>query len=437
MTPLTVLQPEWRRLELLGLCLNETRRGHPVGESLQAQLQAAQAEVEHGRAHSPWRELAGAGLGSLDQDILVCTTAPEAMPRLGWTFQELQPGLGSPYPTPALIRELLFLEEAETPAFHARFQHDAPLRRAGLIEPGGEDLYQPLRPTPRTRFLLLGWPPPPLAVPPGTLELPVRAAWEELVLPDVCLQGLWEFMLWITQRCTLEEIWGVRPGGGPIALFAGPSGTGKSFAAEVLAGALGFRLLRVDLGLLVSKYVGETEKNLNAVFDAVAGESVVLLFDEADSLFGRRGEIKDARDRYANMEVSHLLSRIEHHVGPCILTTNLRQSLDPAFTRRFHVVVEFPRPDTAERARLWHQSLPPRAPLDPAVDTVLLAEAVPLTGAQIHNAALRAALFAAAANQSINLRHLARAVWTELGKDGRERSPESIGNLAAHLEENR
>jgi SpoVK/Ycf46/Vps4 family AAA+-type ATPase len=221
--------------------------------------------------------------------------------------------------------------------------------------------------------------------------------------------------------------------GGPVALFAGPSGTGKTLAAEVIANTLGRRLYRVDLGMLVSKYIGETEKNLNALFDATDGEDVVLLFDEADSLFGRRSEVRDARDRYANMEVSHLLSRIERHRGPCILTTNLRQHLDPAFARRFQAVIEFPRPDQTSRATLWRRGFPPLAPLAAEVDAELLGGALELTGAQIRNSALHAAFLAAAHQTDISLAHIAAAVFGELLKDGREVPRSSLGPLAAHL----
>jgi SpoVK/Ycf46/Vps4 family AAA+-type ATPase len=181
--------------------------------------------------------------------------------------------------------------------------------------------------------------------------------------------------------------------------------------------------------------VGETEKNLNGLLDAVTDQPVVLLFDEADSLFGRRADVKDARDRYANMEISHLLTRIEQHRGPCLLTTNLRQHLDAAFLRRFHVVVDFPRPDAAARVALWALHLPPRAPRTDEVDPERLAQAVVLSGAQIRNAALRAAYLASAAEAPLGLPHLARAIWMELAKDGRELNPAMLGSLAEFLSE--
>jgi len=159
----------------------------------------------------------------------------------------------------------------------------------------------------------------------------------------------------------------------------------------------------------------------------------VLQFDEADALFSKRGEVKEARDRYANMEVSHLLTRIEAHDGPCILTTNLRKQLDSAFTRRFQMVVEFPRPDALSRAELWRRLLPPRAPLDAAVDPVFLGNAVALTGGGIRNAALHAAYLAAGQGGPIGLPHIAHALWRELAKEGREIAVQDLGLLAAHL----
>jgi hypothetical protein len=429
------LLPEWQRLDLLGHCLGAARRGAMVADELKARLREVQREVNAGRAQSPWRDIArSCDLNSLDQDILACVTAPDAEPRLGWVFQDLQPGVSSAYPTPALIRELLFLGPVEAGGFQARLGEGAPLRRHGLIDSAPQDPYQPLHPTARARAQLLGWPADGPATLPGALEVPVLAGWDDLVLPPACLRSLHEFLLWITCRDQVEREWGARPAGGPVALFSGPSGTGKTFAAEVMAKAIGWRLFRVDLGLLVSKYVGETEKNLNALFDAAANQPLLLLFDEADSLFGRRGEVKDARDRYANMEVSHLLTRIERYRGPCVLTTNLRQHLDPAFTRRFQAVVEFPRPDVPARALLWRKHLPPRAPLAPEVDVELLGRAVALTGGQIRNAALQAALLAAGEGGPITLAHVARGVWIELAKDGRELTPATLGPLAAHLQ---
>jgi SpoVK/Ycf46/Vps4 family AAA+-type ATPase len=159
----------------------------------------------------------------------------------------------------------------------------------------------------------------------------------------------------------------------------------------------------------------------------------VLQFDEAEGMFGRRGEIRDARDRYANLEVSHLLARVEAHEGPCILTTNLRDNLDSAFLRRFQSVISFPRPDAAARAELWDRLLPPRAPREPDLDVDMIASAVALTGGAIHNAALYAAMLASEEARAIGLEHVAVAVWRETAKDGPRVVPTSLGALAAFL----
>jgi SpoVK/Ycf46/Vps4 family AAA+-type ATPase len=162
-----------------------------------------------------------------------------------------------------------------------------------------------------------------------------------------------------------------------------------------------------------------------------------LLFDEADALFGKRGQITDARDRYANMEVSHLLARLETHVGPCVLTTNLRRNLDAAFPRRFQIAVEFSRPGEPERTRLWERLLPPRAPRDAAVDPSFLGRALNLTGGAIRNAALHAAYLAAGAGRPIDLPTVALAVWRELCKSEEEPTRAALGALAPYLEEER
>jgi SpoVK/Ycf46/Vps4 family AAA+-type ATPase len=301
-----------------------------------------------------------------------------------------------------------------------------------LIERDDEGLYTPLRASAAITARLLDRPYG-APTPPGAVAVHVRAGWDELVLPPDRITALREFLAWVHQLPTIVTQWRARDHGGPVALFAGPSGTGKTFAAAVLATELGWPLYRVDLGLLVSKYIGETEKNLNRLFDAVDGEPAVLQFDEADSLFGRRGEVRDARDRYANLEVSHLLARIEHHHGPCVLTTNLRRHLDPAFARRFQVVLDFPRPDAPARARLWRLQLPPQAPLDAALDLEKVGAAVTLTGGGIRNAAMHAAVLAATDGRPIGPEHIALAAWRELAKDGRDLQPVALGALLEHL----
>lgn len=427
------LSAEWERIELLGHLLAESRRGKQAAPALLERLQKLQQVVDQYRRQGQGLILlAPKPLSTMELDILACVLAPEAEPRLGWLFQTLQPGAPQPYPSAALLQELLAVAPEEGPRLYAALAESSPLRRFGLIDVDGGDPFQPVRPAAGVSARLLGRPPVTGDLPGATL-VKVRAGWDDLILPSDRLVILHEYLLWITQKTKVVQEWGGEDGGGPVALFAGPSGTGKTFAAAVLATRLDWPLYRVDLGRLVSKYIGETEKNLNRLFDAAHGQPMILQFDEADSLFSKRGEVKEARDRYANMEVSHLLARIEVHHGPVILTTNMRQHLDPAFARRFQVVVDFPRPGAEARTRLWRRLLPPRAPGSAQVDAAFLGSAVNLTGGNIRNAALHAAYLAAGDGQRITLPHIALSVWRELGKDGRELSPSDLGALAAHL----
>jgi SpoVK/Ycf46/Vps4 family AAA+-type ATPase len=202
-------------------------------------------------------------------------------------------------------------------------------------------------------------------------------------------------------------------------LFAGPPGTGKTLSAEVLAGELGVDLLVVDVSRVVSKWIGETEKNLSSVFDAAERSQAVLVFDEADALFGKRTEVSDAHDRYANLETAYLLSRIEAFEGLVILTTNLRQNIDPAFLRRLEIVVDFSEPDVTERRVLWRRHIPEHAPLAPDLSLQELATLYPVVGGLIRNAAVAAGFLAASEQAPISRRHVIRAIFREYEKSGR------------------
>ena len=427
------LTVEWERIELLGHLLAESRQGRETTPSLVERLQQLQWQVEKNRGQGHvWSQTVPVALTNFEQDVLACAVAPEAEPRLGWMFQSLQTGSPQPYPTPALLQELLALAPNEASQLYAALAESSPLRRHNLIEVEGIDPFKPVRPASGVTARLLGRPMMTGHLP-GAMLVKIEAGWDDLILPADRIAMLREFLLWIRHKATVIQEWGGNDCGGPVALFAGPSGTGKTFTAAVIATELDWPLYRVDLGCLVSKYIGETEKNLNRLFDAAHGQPMILQFDEADSLFSKRGEIKQARDRYANMEVSHLLARIEAHHGPVILTTNLRKHLDPAFARRFQVVVDFPRPDAMARKLLWQRLLPPRAPRLSELDPAFLGAAVNLTGGGIRNAALHAAYIAAGASKPIGLRQVAVAVWRELGKDGRELSPADLGPLAQYF----
>ncbi len=221
---------------------------------------------------------------------------------------------------------------------------------------------------------------------------------------------------------------------GLALLFSGPPGGGKTFAARCLANALGLNLYRVDLSQVVSKYIGETEKRLAQIFDEAEAGHGVLFFDEADAIFGKRSEVKDAHDRYANIEVGFLLQRLEVFGGVVVLATNLRSNLDPAFTRRMQFIVDFPMPQRDEREALWRRNLPQRDWQEDGLDLGMLAERFRLAGGNIRNAAVAAAHLAAAEGAKLGQRHLARALVRELEKSGQPRGAEDLGPLAAWLE---
>jgi hypothetical protein len=242
--------------------------------------------------------------------------------------------------------------------------------------------------------------------------------WPDLVLPEEERRILHEVAAQVRQRFKVYDTWGFaakgRRGLGISALFAGPSGTGKTMAAEVLAHELRLDLYRIDLSAVVSKYIGETEKNLRRIFDAAEDSGVILLFDEADALFGKRSEVKDSHDRYANIEVSYLLQRMEAYRGLAILTTNQRSALDPAFLRRIRFVVQFPFPDAAQRAEIWRRMFPAQTPVD-GLNVARLAQ-LNVAGGNIRNIALNAAFLAADANEPVRMAHLLRAARTECAK---------------------
>ncbi|GAA1199381.1 ATP-binding protein [Streptomyces rhizosphaericus] len=255
-----------------------------------------------------------------------------------------------------------------------------------------------------------------------------EAAWDDLVLADHQARILREIVAHVRQRATVHQEWGfaatLRRGLGVTALFAGGSGTGKTLAAEVMAKELGLDLFVIDLSQVVSKYIGETEKNLRKVFDAAERGGALLLFDEADALFGKRSEVKDSHDRYANLEVSYLLMRMEAYRGLAILTTNMKKALDPAFMRRIRFVVDFPFPGESERAEIWRRVLPARAPTKD-IDPERLAQ-LTVAGGSIRNIALSGAFLAAEEGDRLQMRHMLAAARTEYQKLDRSLTPSEV-----------
>ncbi|MEZ4404459.1 MAG: ATP-binding protein [Kofleriaceae bacterium] len=244
-----------------------------------------------------------------------------------------------------------------------------------------------------------------------------RQTWDDLVLPDDAVLEIREFIARIRHRRLVYDSWGfgrkVAKGLGLSALFSGPPGTGKTMVAGLIAEELKLDLYQVDLSKVVSKWIGETEKNLGELFDAAEAGHAILLFDEADSLFAKRTEVKSSNDRYANLEVNYLLQRMESFAGIVILTTNHETSIDEAFRRRLSLRVDFPVPEPDERARLWRTMLPKEARIDRDIDFDALAHRYEMTGGYIKNAALRAAFLAADEGALIAMRHLVRAARAE------------------------
>lgn len=268
-------------------------------------------------------------------------------------------------------------------------------------------------------------------------RVPAAFTWDDLVLPAEQKQLLRHICHRVRHQRQVYADWGfgkiVPYGRGVRALFTGPPGTGKTMAAQVVARELGTRLYRVDLSALVSKYIGETEKNLDDVFREAALSNGILFFDEADALFGKRSEQRDSNDKYANMQTGFLLQRVEDFDGVVLLATNFVTNLDAAFTRRIQVRVDFPAPDEAARRAIWSNLLNVPVPLAEDIDADFLAESFELTGAEIKNVVLSAAFFAAAEGGGITMERLIRALAMEYAKAGKILSEKDLGPYADAL----
>jgi len=272
------------------------------------------------------------------------------------------------------------------------------------------------------------------STPQSVRRLETTLNWNDLVLPPALEAELRAIPAQVELGAKVWEEWGfsrrIPYGQGVAALFSGPSGTGKTMAAQIIAGEMGVPLFHVDLAQTVSKYIGETEKALGRIFDAAEGAGAVLLFDEADALFGKRSEVRDAHDRYANIEVAYLLQRMEEYRGLAILTTNAKQNVDPAFLRRLRFVVDFPVPDAEDRLKICKGMFPGAAPLAKDVDLLFLAERVALTGGNIQQIALRAAFDAASDEGTITMAHVVAATRRELNKLGMQSTERFIIQVA-------
>jgi len=250
-----------------------------------------------------------------------------------------------------------------------------------------------------------------------------RYSWEDIILPEDQLALLHEIIDTVRGRPQVLDVWGLAAkltsSRGITVLFSGPPGTGKTMSAQIIAGALGLDMYRIDLSTIVSKYIGETEKNIERIFREAEQSNAILFFDEADALFGKRSQVRDSHDRYANIEVSYLLQRMEAYDGITILATNLRGNLDDAFTRRLQFAVSFPFPESEDRLLIWQTLFPPDVPRSPGIDLAYLAERFRLAGGNIRNIIVSAAYLAAADNESISMSHLLHGTRRELQKMGR------------------
>jgi len=259
----------------------------------------------------------------------------------------------------------------------------------------------------------------------GTLARKIEPVyrWRDIVLPAEILDQLRELCSRVAERRRVLEQWGfgekLSLGKGVSALFAGPSGTGKTMAAEIIANELELELYKIDLSGVISKYIGETEKNLDRIFTTAENANAILFFDEADALFGKRSEVRDSHDRYANIEISYLLQKMEQYEGIAILATNLRQNLDEAFLRRLQIVVEFPFPDEIQRRQIWELLFPPETPRSKDIDFDLLAQQFRIAGGNIKNIVLGSAYLAATDGGRIDMTHLWQSAQREYQKLGK------------------
>jgi SpoVK/Ycf46/Vps4 family AAA+-type ATPase len=273
----------------------------------------------------------------------------------------------------------------------------------------------------------------------GTMAHQIRPvyAWGDIVLPPDQLAQLREICHAVRHRPLVYTVWGFERklprGKGVNVLFTGPSGTGKTMATEIIANDLGLELYKIDLAAVVSKYIGETEKNLDRIFHEAQTSNAILFFDEADALFGKRSEVHDSHDRYANIEISYLLQKMEEYEGVTILATNLRRNLDEAFVRRLAFTIHFPFPDEADRRRIWAGIWPTETPLADDVDVEFLAHQFKLSGGHIKNIALAAAFLAAADGGPVTMAHLIQATRREYQKMGKPLGAAELGSFAPEV----
>jgi hypothetical protein len=426
--PITELRAAFEMLDALIQVRIEERCGGPTRRPLGIE-DAGEGLPDRGRlcGVGPLAEtIAIADLSTAEAMVLIAAIAPYADERFCGLYGALTDRPGVTTLTGEVARTIV------ARSFHGRLDATAmlcaqgKLRALGMLtlDPPG-DLCGILRPDSALLHWLLGLPEEAQTV---SAEFPARLlrtvhTLADVVLPAPARARIEDLEARIAHRDTVVGEWGFGAhhdnATGLIALFHGPPGTGKTMTAAALAASAKLPAYLIDLSALVSKYIGETEKALAKVFDRASRERCILVFDEADAVFGSRTEVSDAHDRYANQEVSYLLSRVEQHPGIVILTTNLVANIDAAFLRRIHVVLEFPEPGPAERERLWAKVAPSQLPMDAGVELTALAHRYPLTGAQIRDATLDAAYIAAANGRIVTQEHLLTGIRQQYEKAGK------------------
>jgi SpoVK/Ycf46/Vps4 family AAA+-type ATPase len=261
--------------------------------------------------------------------------------------------------------------------------------------------------------------------------------WEDLILPDYQKNMLKAACDQIKYKYKVFTEWGfgekIAYGTGLSMILSGSPGTGKTMAAQIIAKELGLELYRIELASVVSKYIGETERNLNEIFEEAKKSQAVIFFDEADVLFSKRSEVKDSNDKYSNMEAAFLLQKIEEYTGIVILATNYQQNIDEAFKRRIKFLIDFPFPDKAYRKKIWLRVFPDRLPVSTEIDYDFLAEHFELSGSNIKNVALNAAFLAASVDNSVGMEHIMKAVVNEFTKSGKKLSKEDLGEYYMYV----
>ena len=369
--------------------------------------QLAAPVILAGDPGTPWSEL----LGEVRHLVFHFGDPPRDERRRLWTAQLAARKLAVPKGAVEALADRFLLTPGQIRRAAAVAADVHRLRNGGAEAPSSEELYRAARAQSGEQL--------------GRLALRVEAGhrWEDLVLPPATLRRVREIAAAVEHRHRVYTTWGfgrrVGTGQGLKALFAGVSGTGKTMTASVIARELGLDLFKIDLSGVVSKYIGETEKNLDRIFRAAHASNAILFFDEADALFGKRSEVKDAHDRYANIEVSYLLQKMDEHEGVVVLATNLRKNIDEAFARRMHYIIEFPMPDIPHREQLWRGMFPAEAPLADDVDFAFLARQFALAGGDIQNVALDAAFLAAQDGGVIAMPQLVSAIARQMNKQGR------------------